>query len=247
MILEVDPAAPLAVRLATDALLYLHIGGGGVGLVFGTAALALPKGGRAHRLAGNVFFVSMLIMSGIGAGVAPFLPERASVLGGLVTFYLVATAWITVRRPAGTIGRLEVVGFFVALGLTATALILSVMAANSPTGTLDGQPWQGFVLFNIIAPLAAAGDLKLLLRRGIAGAQRIARHLWRMCTALFIAAASFFIGQPDSLPAFLQESSLRFVPPLVVLLAMTYWLIRVRFARPAGASPGFLRSRAQES
>jgi hypothetical protein len=220
--------APAWIRMAADAAMYLHVAGGTVGLVTGAAALTLRKGGRAHRRAGNVFFVAMLIMAGLGAGVAPFLPARASVLGGLVTCYLVATAWITVWRPAGAIGRAEVAAFGIALGLTVAAATLGMMAARSPTGTLDGQPWQAFVLFGFIAPFAAACDLRVILRGSIAGAQRIARHLWRMCMALWIAAVSFFLGQQGVLPASLQDSPLLFAPPLAVLVVMGYWLWRVR-------------------
>lgn len=234
MSLEADAVAPLWMLMAADGALYLHIAGGGIGLISGAAALVFRKGGRSHRLAGNVFFVSMLIMAGTGAGIAPFVPARASVLGGLVTFYLVATAWITVWRPQGTTGRLEVAGCVAAFGLTAAAWSLGAMAARSPTGTLDGQPWQGFVIFGFIAPLAAAFDLKVVLRGGISGGQRIARHLWRMCMGLWIAAVSFFLGQPDNLPEFMQGSPLLFVPPLAVLIVMGYWLWRVRLRRADG-------------
>jgi uncharacterized membrane protein len=44
-------------------LLPVHIAGGIVGLVSGTAALIFRKGGRWHVLAGKVFVASMLIMS----------------------------------------------------------------------------------------------------------------------------------------------------------------------------------------
>ena len=231
MTLEIDPAAPLWVTLAADALRYLHISGGAVGMISGAAALLFEKGGRAHRRAGDVFLVSMLVMAGIGAGVAPFLPERVSVLGGLMAFYLVATGWLTVWRPAGTVGRLETVAFAASLSLVALTATLGWMAANSPTGTLDGQPWQAFVLFGVIAPLAAFGDLRLLLKGGVTGAPRIARHLWRMCAALFIAVASYFLGQPDFLPGLIRGTAWVFVPPLGTLLVMAYWLVRVRWRR----------------
>jgi uncharacterized membrane protein len=230
MTLEIDPAAPLYVKLAADTLLYLHIGGGAVGLVSGTAALVFRKGGRAHRLAGAVFVAAMLVMAGIGAGVAPFLPERISILGGLMAFYLVATAWLTVWRPPATAGRLETVALAAAIGLVVLTATLGWMAANDPTGTLDGQPWQAFVLFGVMAPLAAGGDLRLVLRGGIAGGQRIARHLWRMCMALFIAAASYFLGQPDFVPWPMRGTAWVYVPPLATLLVMAYWLVRLKRA-----------------
>jgi hypothetical protein len=47
--------------------------------------------------------------------------------------------------------------------------------------------------------LPSAGDARMLARGGVLGAKRIARHLWRMCFGLFIAAGSFFLG-PSNRP-----------------------------------------------
>jgi hypothetical protein len=47
--------------------------------------------------------------------------------------------------------------------------------------------------------LAALGDIRMLVRGGVLGTKRIARHLWRMCFGLFIAAGSFFLG-PSNRP-----------------------------------------------
>jgi hypothetical protein len=47
--------------------------------------------------------------------------------------------------------------------------------------------------------LAAAGDVRMLVRGAVFGPKRIARHLWRMCFGLFIAAGSFFLG-PSNRP-----------------------------------------------
>lgn len=231
MTLEIDPAASQWVHFAADAVLYLHIGGGAVAMAAGTAALVFRKGGGAHRLAGRTFLVSMLIMAGIGAGVAPFLPERASILGGLMACYLVATAWLTVWRPAGTAGRAEAAALAASTGLVVMTVAFGLMAINHPSGTLDGQPPQAFILFGIMAPLAALGDLRLVLARGIRGAGRIARHLWRMCMALFIAVTSYFLGQPDFLPPFMRGTAWVYVPSLATLAVMTYWLVRVRFVQ----------------
>lgn len=235
MVLEIDPAAPLWVRLAADTLRYLHIGGGAVGLMSGAAALVFRKGARAHRSAGAVFVASMLIMSGIGAAVAPFLPERLSILGGWMAFYLVATGWLTVWRPAGTAGRLEVVALLAAVGLVVLTAGLTRVAANDPSATVDGQPWQGLVLFGVVAPLAAIGDLRLLLSGGVTGARRLTRHLWRMCMALLIAATSYFLGQPDFLPGLIRGTGWVHVPPLAILLALVYWLVRVQWRQRAWA------------
>ena len=88
-----------------------------------------------------------------------------------------------------------------------------------------------------VALLATFGDLRVMRGWRTQGGFRIKRHLWRMCFALFIATASFFLGPPQRLPPFLRHSPLRPIPVLVVLAVMFFWLARVSFARrrlPAG-------------
>jgi hypothetical protein len=231
MILEVSAGSSALVRGAAALLLSLHITAGVVGILSGAAALLARKGSRLHRRAGNWFFVSMLTMSTIGMGASPFLPQPnwSNFIGGGFTFYLVATSWATVRRKEGTVGRFDVGAFFAALGVAATAVTFGLLAANSPTGTLDGTPLPAYFIFAVGATLAAIGDLRLIMRRGVLGAQRITRHLWRMCVALFIAAGSFFLGQQQVLPPSLRGSPVLFLPELAVLGLMIFWLVRIRF------------------
>ena len=231
MILQVSPDSSGLVRGAAATILILHISAGGIAILSGAAALLFRKGSHRHRMAGNVFFVSMLTLSAIGACVAPFLPDRGSAVAGAFAFYLVATAWVTVRRREGGIGVFEIGALLVALGIAAAGAFLGWKGANSPRGLIDakGQTYETAYAFAVLATLAAAGDLRLILRRGIVGAQRIARHLWRMCFALFIAAGSFFLGQQQVFPASVRGSPLLFVPVLAVLALMIFWLCRVRF------------------
>jgi hypothetical protein len=62
-----------------------------------------------------------------------------------------------------------------------------------------------------------------------------------MCFALFIASASFFLGQMQVLPAQLQVAWFVVPPVLAPLLVMGYWLWKTRWRqlvrgsiRPAG-------------
>ena len=70
----------------------------------------------------------------------------------------------------------------------------------------------------------------MIVRRGISGTRRLTRHLWRMCVALLIGAASFFLGQPQFSPASLRGSFILFVPEIAILGLLVFWLIRLRFA-----------------
>jgi uncharacterized membrane protein len=225
-VLYINPDSPALVHAAAAALLYLHIGAGSVGLVSGAAAFVFRKGSDLHRLAGKVFVASMLVMSGIGAAVAPFLPtpERASVVAGVLTFYLVLSSWTAVKRKPGQIGSFDYALLLTSLSVACAGACLFWLASQNPRGMLDGQPGEAFVMFMIIGSLAAVGDLRLILNRGVGGATRLARHLWRMTVALFIAANSLFLGQPQVFPEAVQKSGWLNVPALLILMLLLFWL-----------------------
>ena len=233
--LPISPDAPAIVRAAVTGVLVLHIGAGLTGIASGAAAVALRKGGRSHRLAGNIFFVAMLIMSGIGAVVSPMLDDPISASMGAFAFYLVATGWMTVIRPAGQVGRLEVGTLLVGLGAAGSLLTLGSLAAGQPNGMIGGQPAAIGFVFGGLAAFAVALDARMMLRGGVTGVQRIARHLWRLCFALFIASGSFFLGQPQVFPAPLRGSPLLIFLGVAPLGALIFWLFRVR--RRAAARP----------
>jgi hypothetical protein len=91
-------------------------------------------------------------------------------------------------------------------------------------------------VFGVVIALAVAGDVRMLLRGGVSGAKRMVRHLWRMCFALFVATASFFLGGGSRAglrarlftPA-IRKTHLPAVPVLIVLFMMIFWLCRVLF------------------
>ena len=229
MILQLSPDTPLLIRAAAASVLIMHIGAGGAGLLSGAAAFAVRKGGRLHRLAGGVFVVSMLVMSGIGAAVSPFLPQRTNVVPGLFTFYLVATGWMAARRRDDPRGRFEIAGMLFALAIVATGVNFGLMAAHNPTGRLDGDAPSDYYTFAALPALACALDLHVILRRRLASSQRMARHIWRMGLALLIAALSLFIGQPKVFPPGLRGAPVMFVPEAAVLALTVFWLVRIRF------------------
>ena len=235
-ILQLDPGAPPMLRAAAEAALVLHIGGASVALLAGPVALIARKGGRLHRVAGRVFFGSMLAMSGIGAVVAPMLGDPISGLAGAWTLYLTLTGWAAVARRQPDAGPFELASPAFALAVAATGLMLGRAGSLNPDGKLGGEPFQIAYVFASLALLAAVCDLRLVLRGGFAGAPRIARHLWRMGLALFIAAGSF-AGQPKAQPEALRGSPLLFLPALAILAATLFWLVKVRMPPRRAAGP----------
>jgi len=211
-------------------LLILHVAAGCAAILAGAAALSVRKGERLHRKAGTAFFVAMLVMAAF-ATVLSVLRQPGTILGGIFVVYLVATAWATVKRPAGTLGHFEKFAFLVAAGCAAGELVLGLLAARSPNGRFLGYPFPLYYVLGSIVTLAAIGDLRMILRGGISGAARIARHLWRMCFALFFATGSFFIGQQKVMPAFMHGSPILVMLGIAPLVLMFFWLWRMH--RPA--------------
>jgi hypothetical protein len=82
--------------------------------------------------------------------------------------------------------------------------------------------------------LAAIGDLRVMISGLPRGGRRLARHLWRMCFALFIAAGSFFSIRErvaKILPEPFTTGPMRALPILLLFGAMFYWMWRVRRPR----------------
>jgi hypothetical protein len=221
-------------------LLAVHIGAGVVGIVSGAAAVSVRKGERPHRAIGTVFFLCMLITSALAVYLALFMPPTsrgsappsASVSVGTLTFYLVATALMTVRRKVVGVGLFEKCALVLILGVAAGLLIFGLRSASPPRA----QPgaYAPYFVFAAFATFAAALDLKVILRRGVSGAQRIARHLWRMCFALFFAAAFFFLGQQQVMPRFIRGSPILLMLAIAPLILLIFWMIRVRLTNWLG-------------
>jgi uncharacterized membrane protein len=226
VILEVSPDSAPIVHVVATTVLYLHIGAGLISLMAGVGALSARKGSRLHRVYGNVFVVAMLTMASIGAAVSPFLnpPQWVNVVAGTFTVYLVVTAWMTARLPSPD-RRVAALTFAVAVAIALGAVAIGWATMNDPHGKNAG----GAFVFAAIMSLAATGDFRVMLGRELSRVQRTVRHLWRMCFALLIAAASLFLGQPQLFPE--TARGLRFVPVLAVVLAMLGWIVRVRKKR----------------
>ena len=79
-------------------LLLLHICAGTLGLMSGTVAISVRKGSRSHAIAGIVFSISMLTLASTGAYIAYLKSQTSNVLAGVLTFYMIATAWMAARR-----------------------------------------------------------------------------------------------------------------------------------------------------
>jgi uncharacterized membrane protein len=211
-------------------LLPVHIAGGIVAILSGTAAMSFRKGSPLHALAGKVFVAAMLTLASSAVYLAIMKNQVGNILGGTFAFYLVATAWATARREDGKTGIFDWAAMLIPLLVGGALLILGFGVVYDYAKSPNGVPTAMYFVMGSVMLLAAAGDIRMLARGGVFGAKRIVRHLWRMCFGLFIATGSFFSGQQQVFPPWLRGSPVLFIPALLPLALLIFWLLRVWFS-----------------
>lgn len=208
--------------------LAVHYAAGLVSIVAGTIALSVAKGGRLHKQSGMLFTWAMLVLGLSAAGIGMYENTPSQVFAGLIAAYLVFTAMTTVRPLPGIGQRINVALMVLAFGYSVLSLYGGVNEWLDPSVKVVGRPRvvPPLVIGSVIL-LAAIGDLRAIRAGGLQGSRRLARHLWRMCFALFVATGSFFLGQMKFIPEPVR------ILPLVLALAfapipfLLYWMWRV--------------------
>ena len=219
------------VTLATSTglpflVLAFHVATGMIALLAGFIAIAVGKGGKWHRRSGIIFVYAMIATGITAAGIAVYAGKPGT--GGVLTAYLVFTAWTTVKPLPGDRRRMDIGLMALAFIIAAVTYTFAFVALGRPGNHLDGVPAGMLFFMATIILLAAIGDARMIRAGGIKGTRRLARHLWRMCFGLFIASGSFFLGQMKFIP-----EPVRIVPLIVVLgvsplVVLLYWMWRVR-------------------
>jgi hypothetical protein len=152
----------------------------------------------------------------------------------------VATAWLTARRRDASAGAPETIALAVSLLLWAPFAVLMFQIVSGVTVfksafTIEGPILIALCVFAAIMTIAAIGDLRVVVNRGISGTPRIARHLWRMCFGLTLALGSAFTnGFARLLPGPYHVPLAFFAPQLIMLGVLLFWAVRVRFPGWAG-------------
>lgn len=202
----------------------VHAAAGVIGMISGATALSVVKGSLIHRRAGTVFFAAMGATAASGAYLGVVTNEFGNVVAGVLTLYVLVTAWMTVRRPEGKVGWFEIGSFVFATVGSVFAIYGAVTALRDPEALLGGIP---ATVFAVLITIMALADLSVLVRRGLHGRQRIARHVWRMMLGFAAAIGSFFPGQLHIFPEWVQEIRpiiVLFIPFFGVIALMLFWL-----------------------
>lgn len=215
-------------------LLLAHIAGGASAVLAGLIALLSRKGARLHRAAGKLFLPAMLANASSASYFGYTAEPRAAgdIFAGMLTIYLVLTGWAAARRAGGGTGAAAAVAALLVAASAAAFFLQALQTLREGTAILSALPafiFAGMVLAVVI------WDHRMIAR--LSERERIARHLWRMCLALFVAVGSFFPGQLHLFPEFIRDIRpviLLFLPAFSVLALLFFWLSHVRSGRWRG-------------
>jgi uncharacterized membrane protein len=212
-------------------LLPIHIVAGLIAIGSGFTAAFVVKGMKVHRKSGMIFVYSMLTLSLTGAAIATIRSQPANIIGGLISFYLVITGFLTVRARTEGFPWIDSAVMLLGILVAFLSINLGLTVHHSPAGKINGVPSAPLFVFGAVGIMAVGGDLRMMLMHGLHGKHRIARHLWRMCFALFIASGSFFLGQAKVFPKPIRIFPLLAIPAFLPLLILVYWMGRVLLTR----------------
>lgn len=213
------------------SLLPIHIIAGSIAIIAGFISVFAVKGLKLHRKSGMIFVYSMVVLGLTGAVIATVRHQPPNIIGGSLAFYMVITAFLTVRPRDERSRWIDVGVLLVGIAVGAGAIKIGLDALNNPSRTMNGVPSVMMFIFGTVALLGALGDIRMIRAGGLQSAQRIARHLWRMCFSLFIASGSFFLGQAKVIPKPIRIFPLLAIPALLPLVLLLYWMVRVLFTK----------------
>ena len=220
-------------------ILTIHIVAGSLAIILGAIALSVKKGGGMHRRSGMLFVYAMIVM-GVTASALEFLQGAAvtNLVAAVLSLYFVGTALTTVRPPSRWTRLINISALTIAIALALLAFLGGLKGINNPGLSPGGVPVRTIAVMSFVLAaallLAAIGDVRVMWSGMPRGGSRLARHLWRMCFALFIAAGSFFSIRErvaKILPEPFTSGPMRTLPFLLLFGAMFYWLWRVRRRR----------------
>jgi hypothetical protein len=217
-------------------LLWFHICFGVAGFVSGAVAVSFRKGSRGHARAGNVFVISMLSLAASGTYLAWVKSEAGNVLGGVLTFYLVATAWMTARRRKPETGAFDWTALLVVGAVTGVIATYGWKAATSRTGLALGYPVGPYIFLGTVACIALAGDARMLVRGGVF------RHATHRAASLadvfrvFYRSGFDISGEAAAIPRSAPQDGALLLLSFLPLIVMAVWLVRIRISQAFDSS-----------
>src|SRR5258708_16020475 len=88
--------------------------------------------------------------------------QPSNIGGGILTFYLIGTAWLTARRRDGGTSRFDWVALLIPLAIGVLTWMNGLKVVRSGASSQDGAPVGMTFFMGSLVLLAALGDVRML-------------------------------------------------------------------------------------
>jgi uncharacterized membrane protein len=204
----------------------VHFVVGVCAVLAGFIAMSAKKGFSAHKIAGNVFVMSMSLLCFSGFYLSYVRDLQFTYLLSALSLYLVATGWVSVKPNTLTIRWFNTVGLAFVILFTAVCIGFSIFGTlfdwNFPSSE---PPYGAYGFIGFCSSLCIASDVKRVKNKEQTKLSGVKRHLIRMSSAMLIAVSIFFLGNNSVLPDVLRNVYFLFSPIVFVILYMLFNLL----------------------
>jgi hypothetical protein len=194
-------------------LLALHILCGSVSLICAGGALSATKGETWHRRFGRFFFYGM---TGIFITALPMAMIKLNLFLFVIAFfsyYLAFTGWRFAKNESGKPAMVDwlVSTLMLIIGMTMLVIAWYLHKSNATHAAT-------LTVFGMIGVLLSRGNLKLYLRGGTQGNERLVQHFTSMIGATIAAVTAFLVTTVH-----LQPAIILWLGPTVLLVPVIVW------------------------
>ena len=177
------------------SLIFLHIAAGFAALIFAPIAMAVQKGGKAHRLWGKVYFWAMFAIFVTALALLVFRPNIFLFIISIFSFYSAFSGYRGLFRKRGGASWLDWFG-----GMTAllAGLAFFVWGSLPLLNLMDAQAPIAFhvmgIAFGVVIVMDARSDIRSFIRLPTDKNWWWYYHMSRMIGS-YIAAVTAFLVQ----------------------------------------------------
>jgi len=207
----------------------IHFWIGCAAIIAGFAAFTAKKGHELHIASGRIFVISMTLLAISGLWLSIIREILFTVFLSALAFHLIITAWASAAHKNSAALFITKISPLVSGALCGGALWGAWLANASPQGLLNDLPPGAFLTIAATAFVIAAFDFAFARAGEKQSQRRIARHLWRMGFAFFLATGIFFFGNNHVLPETLRHPAFLSIPVLAVVIWTAFFAVKLRF------------------
>jgi len=214
-------------------LRWIHISAGTLALGLAPLAMLTVKGGRAHRLWGQIYFWSMAVVAATAVVMALWRPQIFLALLAVFSFYQAFTGYrsLSRKRPAQGQGP-------IALDWTAALVTFAVSAALAVLGLIrPGASWQRLgivpVVFGVLGMILAGLDIRKFARPPADRNAWWFAHMAGMLGSYVATVSAFSVVNFTFLPIAVRWLWPTVIGTPLIVVWITYYKIRFRRARSA--------------